>query len=173
MKSLVTCQTSSPTVATQDGPRRLRVGESSPLRVRDHEAQFQSCSRWRRRILAALIFVPVLLGTIRLSKKRGWLWPSVLLMLASFIVAAASTVVLPARRSAFRPLGSIHLSPRTVSRITGLSTRVFYTVFVDSLCSGRLACHHWVKGVRGTLSLHKPLPNRIRGFAKNHWHSRK
>jgi hypothetical protein len=46
----------------------------------------------RRLILAALIFVPVLLATIRLSKKRGWLWPSVLLMLASFIVAAASTV---------------------------------------------------------------------------------
>jgi integral membrane sensor domain MASE1 len=30
----------------------------------------------RRLILAALIFVPVLLATIRLSKKRGWLWPS-------------------------------------------------------------------------------------------------
>jgi hypothetical protein len=45
-----------------------------------------------RRLLAALIFVPVLLATIRLSKKRGWVWPSVLLMLASFIVAAASTV---------------------------------------------------------------------------------
>jgi Ion channel len=46
----------------------------------------------RRLILAALIFVPVLLATIRLSKKRGWVWPSVLLMSASFIVAAASTV---------------------------------------------------------------------------------
>jgi integral membrane sensor domain MASE1 len=46
----------------------------------------------RRLILAALIFVPLLLATIRLSKKRGWVWPSVLLMLASFIVAAASTV---------------------------------------------------------------------------------
>jgi hypothetical protein len=46
----------------------------------------------RRLILAALLFVPVLLATIRLSKKRGWVWPSVLLMLASFIVAAASTV---------------------------------------------------------------------------------
>ena len=46
----------------------------------------------RRLILAALIFVPVLLATIRLSKKRGWVWPSVLLMLASFIVAAASTI---------------------------------------------------------------------------------
>jgi Ion channel len=46
----------------------------------------------RRLILAALIFVPVLLATIRLSKKRGWVWPSVLLMLASFLVAVASTV---------------------------------------------------------------------------------
>jgi len=46
----------------------------------------------RRLILAVLIFVPVLLATIRLSKKRAWLWPSVLLMLASFLVAVASTV---------------------------------------------------------------------------------
>jgi Ion channel len=46
----------------------------------------------RRLILAALIFVPVLLATIRLSKKKGWVWPSIVLMLASFIVAAASTV---------------------------------------------------------------------------------
>jgi hypothetical protein len=45
----------------------------------------------RRLILAALIFVPVLLATIRLSKKRGWVWPSLLLMLASLIVAAVST----------------------------------------------------------------------------------
>jgi len=44
----------------------------------------------RRLILAALIFVPVLLATIRLSKKRGWVWPSLLLMLASLIVAAVS-----------------------------------------------------------------------------------
>ena len=43
-----------------------------------------------RLILAALIFVPVLLATIRLSKKRGWVWPSLLLMLASLIVAAVS-----------------------------------------------------------------------------------
>ena len=46
----------------------------------------------RRLILAALIFVPVLLATIRLSEKRGWVWPLVLLMMASFIVAAMSTV---------------------------------------------------------------------------------
>jgi hypothetical protein len=45
----------------------------------------------RRLILAALIFVPVLLATIRLSKKRGWVWPSLLLMLTSLIVAAVST----------------------------------------------------------------------------------
>jgi len=45
----------------------------------------------RRLILAGLIFVPVLLATIRLSKKRGWVWPSLLLMLTSFIVAALST----------------------------------------------------------------------------------
>src|ERR1700746_1314486 len=45
----------------------------------------------RRLILAALIFVPVLLATLRLSKKRGWVWPSLLLMLASLIVAAVST----------------------------------------------------------------------------------
>lgn len=46
----------------------------------------------RRSILAGLIFVPVLLATIRLSKKRVWVWPSFLLMLASFIVAVVSTV---------------------------------------------------------------------------------
>jgi hypothetical protein len=45
----------------------------------------------RRLILEGLIFVLVLLATIGLSKKRGWVWPSLLLMLALFIVAAVST----------------------------------------------------------------------------------
>jgi amino acid transporter len=46
----------------------------------------------RRLILAGVIFMPVLLATIRLSKKRIWIWPSLLLMLASFIVLVLSTI---------------------------------------------------------------------------------
>jgi len=34
----------------------------------------------RRLLLTALTFVPVIIATIRLSEKRHWLWPAVLLM---------------------------------------------------------------------------------------------
>ena len=47
----------------------------------------------RRLILAGVIFLPVLLATIRLSKKRVWVWPSFLLMLVSFIALVLSTVL--------------------------------------------------------------------------------
>lgn len=34
----------------------------------------------RRLMLGLLMFVPVILATIRLSEIKGWLWPTVLLM---------------------------------------------------------------------------------------------
>ena len=47
----------------------------------------------RRLILGLLMFVPVLLATVRLSEIKGWVWPSVLLMLGAFIFAVASAFV--------------------------------------------------------------------------------
>src|SRR5271166_1443765 len=47
----------------------------------------------RRSILGVLLFVPVILATVRLSELRGRVWPSVLLMVAAFIFAVASTFV--------------------------------------------------------------------------------
>jgi Ion channel len=44
----------------------------------------------RRFVLGFLTFLPVLLATIRLSKSKRWLWPSILLMLAISIVGIAS-----------------------------------------------------------------------------------
>jgi Ion channel len=48
---------------------------------------------FRRLLLGGLMFVPVILATVRLSKIRGWVLPSVLLMVAAFIFAAVSTFV--------------------------------------------------------------------------------
>src|SRR5271157_275931 len=45
----------------------------------------------RRLILGGLLFLPVLLATIRLSKIKGWVWPSVLLMLGAFIFSVSDT----------------------------------------------------------------------------------
>src|SRR5271167_4858312 len=46
----------------------------------------------RRLVLAGLMFVVVLLATVRLSETKGWVWPSVLLMAVTFIFAVVSTV---------------------------------------------------------------------------------
>jgi hypothetical protein len=43
-----------------------------------------------RLLLAVLMFVPVLLATVRLSQIRGWVWPSVLLMLGAVISSVLS-----------------------------------------------------------------------------------
>lgn len=48
----------------------------------------------RKVILTALMFVPVILSTIRLSQKRSWVWPSVLLMGAALIFSVIS-ILLP------------------------------------------------------------------------------
>jgi hypothetical protein len=45
----------------------------------------------RRAILGALMFVPLLLSTVRLSERKGWLWPTALLMTATFLTAVANT----------------------------------------------------------------------------------
>jgi hypothetical protein len=44
----------------------------------------------RRLVLGGLIFVPVFLATFRLSKIKGWVWPSVLLMATTFTVGVIS-----------------------------------------------------------------------------------
>ena len=48
---------------------------------------------FRRLILGVLMFVPVLLATFRLSARKGWVWPTVLLMGAILIIGVASTFV--------------------------------------------------------------------------------
>ena len=40
---------------------------------------------WRRLVLGAITFVPVILSTVRLSQIRVWVWPSALLMVGSLI----------------------------------------------------------------------------------------
>ena len=44
----------------------------------------------RRLFLAGLMFVPVLLATVRLSQIKSWVWPSILLALVAFGAAVAS-----------------------------------------------------------------------------------
>lgn len=46
----------------------------------------------RRLTLGVLMFVPVLLATVRLAARKGWVWPTVLLMAATFIFSAMSTL---------------------------------------------------------------------------------
>jgi hypothetical protein len=46
----------------------------------------------RRVILGAMVFVPVVLATIRMAQTRVWLWPSVLLMSGALMFGLASTL---------------------------------------------------------------------------------
>ncbi|MFZ1135124.1 MAG: ion channel [Candidatus Korobacteraceae bacterium] len=45
----------------------------------------------RRIFLGILMFVPVILASVRLSEIKGWLWPSVLLMAGTFVAAVLDT----------------------------------------------------------------------------------
>lgn len=45
----------------------------------------------RRLILGVLMFVPLLLATVRLSERKGRVWSPVLLMAVTFLVAVVST----------------------------------------------------------------------------------
>ena len=47
---------------------------------------------FRQIVLAVLIFIPVLLASIRLSAIRGWVWPSLSLALGMLAASAASAV---------------------------------------------------------------------------------
>lgn len=73
----------------------------------------------RRLILGVLFFVPVIVATVRASEIKVWVWPSVLLMSGSFIIAVAST---------FFP------SPALIGTKWGLLT-LFFGVSVVSLFS--------------------------------------
>jgi hypothetical protein len=48
---------------------------------------------FRRLILAGLTFVPVIMSTLRLSQKRLWLWPSILLMSVSAVFGLLSAFI--------------------------------------------------------------------------------
>src|SRR5271169_5731095 len=45
----------------------------------------------RRAISGALMFIPLLMATIRLSERKGWVWPTALLIAATFLTAVANT----------------------------------------------------------------------------------
>ena len=45
---------------------------------------------WRRLVLGALVFIPVILSTVRLSQIRVRMWPAVLLMLGAIVFTIAS-----------------------------------------------------------------------------------
>ena len=44
---------------------------------------------WRRLVLAAVFFIPVILSVVRLAQIKVWVWPSVLLMLVNVIFVVA------------------------------------------------------------------------------------
>ena len=44
---------------------------------------------WGRLLLAAVIFIPVIISIVLLSQIKGWIWPSVLLGLGNMIFAVA------------------------------------------------------------------------------------
>lgn len=44
---------------------------------------------WRRLVLAAMTFVPIVLSVVRLAQIKGWMWPSVLLASANVIFVVA------------------------------------------------------------------------------------
>lgn len=46
----------------------------------------------RRLLLGILMFVPIILASVRLSQIKGWAWPSVLLMTSVLVTAVISTV---------------------------------------------------------------------------------
>ena len=46
----------------------------------------------RRAILGGLMFVPILLATVRLSQIRGWVWPTGVLMAAALVFSVANTL---------------------------------------------------------------------------------
>jgi hypothetical protein len=46
-------------------------------------------SDWSRLVLAAVMFIPVVLSIVRLSQIKGWVWPSVLLALGNVIFVVA------------------------------------------------------------------------------------
>ena len=44
---------------------------------------------WRRLVLAAVTFIPVVLSIVRLSQIKGWVWPAALLALGNVIFVVA------------------------------------------------------------------------------------
>ncbi len=46
----------------------------------------------RRLLLGILMFVPIILASVRLSQIKGWVWPSLLLMTSVFVMGVISTV---------------------------------------------------------------------------------
>ena len=47
---------------------------------------------WRRLVLGALLFIPVILSTVRLSQVKVRMWPVVLLMLGALVSLVASNI---------------------------------------------------------------------------------
>ena len=48
-----------------------------------------SQDNWRRLVLAAVTFIPVVISIVRLSQIKGWVWPSVLLAVGNLVFVVA------------------------------------------------------------------------------------
>jgi hypothetical protein len=48
-----------------------------------------SQDKWRRLVLAAVTFIPVVISIVRLSQIKGWVWPSVVLAVGNLIFVVA------------------------------------------------------------------------------------
>ncbi len=48
---------------------------------------------FNRLILGLLVFLPVILATVKLSQLKHWVWPSIVLMCTSFLVSVASIIL--------------------------------------------------------------------------------
>lgn len=46
----------------------------------------------RRLVMGVLMFVPILLATVRLAERSGWMWPTVLLMMVTFVSGVLSAL---------------------------------------------------------------------------------
>jgi len=47
---------------------------------------------FRKLTLGTLVFVPLILATVRLAQRKGWVWPTVLLMAVTLLFGLASTI---------------------------------------------------------------------------------
>jgi len=84
---------------------------------------------WHRLVLGALVFIPVVLSTVRLSQIKVWIWPEVLLMLGALVFLVVSNIF------ANRLLSVLHWG--FLSAFFALTAVGFFSSFMNSRSIGR------------------------------------